>query len=175
MQKWHKQGLAALLLIIVLAGSLLASEPENELRQIPAEVPETKEGRPAHQAVEGSERAASSKELTNPFTMLHETRAERENAARAAAAEKRASSQTVPAAPIQPSVKVPEVKAAIPAEPVLRGLMSGAGGQLALIDWGGKSLMLGVGEEAEGIKVEAIENKRALVSTRQGEIWLDMP
>ena len=67
------------------------------------------------------------------------------------------------------------MKAAVPAEPVLRGLMSGAGGQLALIDCGGKSLMLGVGEEAEGIKVEAIENKRALVSTRQGDKWLDLP
>ena len=51
MQKWHKQGLAALLLIIVLAGSLLASESENELRQVPAEVPEPKEERPVHQAV----------------------------------------------------------------------------------------------------------------------------
>ena len=78
MQKWQKQGLAALLLLIVLAGSLFASEPEKELRQVPAEVPEPKEERPVHQAVEGSERAASSKELTNPFTMLHETRAERE-------------------------------------------------------------------------------------------------
>ena len=78
MQKWHKQGLAALLLLIVLAGSLFASEPEKELRQVPAEVPEPKEERPVHQAVEGSERAASSKELANPFTMLHETRAERE-------------------------------------------------------------------------------------------------
>ena len=175
MQKWHKQGLAALLLLIVLAGSLFASEPENELRQVPAEVPEPKEEWPVHQAVEGSERAASSKELANPFTMLHETRAEREKAAKEASAVKAAKPMTAPAAPVPPVAAAPEAATKAPAMPVLKGLMSGAGSQLALLDWGGKSLMLGVGEEAEGIKVEAIEDKRVLISTQQGEKWLDLP
>lgn len=174
MQGWKKSGLAALLLMAVMACYLSASEPEEELQLVRSqEAPERQEERPVHQAVEGSERAASAS-LGDPFTMLHETREEKAKAAskpKTAEAERK---PTSPEAPQQPAA-VPAIRPPAPVEPQLKGIISGGAGQLVLLDYGDKSLTIAVGEEAEGIKVEAVDAKRVLVSTPQGEKWLELP
>ena len=103
MQSWKKSGLAALLLIILLAGVLFASEPEDEvLLELPEQRAETEEKRPAHQSIAGSEQAAVSKGLKDPFTLLHETREEKGKAAEKKTAVQAAEQEKRPAPPISP-------------------------------------------------------------------------
>lgn len=174
MQDWKKSGLAALLLIIVLAGGIFASEPEEEASLALPEQAAKVEERPAHQAIMGSEQAAASEGLKDPFTLTHETRAERSKAAEKKPAVPRGGQETRPAAlpapPPVPASKVPTVQ-----EPKLTGIISGASGQLALVEYGDKSLTLAAGEGAGGLTVTAIEARRVLVSTPQGEKWLELP
>lgn len=174
MQDWKKSGLAALLLIIVLAGGIFASEPEEEASLALPEQAAKAEERPAHQAIRGSEQAAASEGLKDPFTLTHETRAERSKAAEKKPAVPRGGQEARPAAlpapPPVPASKVPTVQ-----EPKLTGIISGASGQLALVEYGDKSLTLAAGEGAGGLTVTAIEARRVLVSTPQGEKWLELP
>ncbi len=175
MQDWKKSGLAALLLIIVLAGGIFASEPEEEASLALPEQAAKVEERPAHQAIMGSEQAAASEGLKDPFTLTHETRAERSKAEEGKKpAVPRGGQETRPAAlpapPPVPASKVPTVQ-----EPKLTGIISGASGQLALVEYGDKSLTLAAGEGAGGLTVTAIEARRVLVSTPQGEKWLELP
>jgi hypothetical protein len=162
-----------LLLIVVLAGGLFASGREEEAEEIAlSEPPPQVEERPAHQVIEGSDRTG--KTLNDPFTMGHETREEKGKAAemqkvKARAAQERGPSQQPPAMPAQ----VPKV--AVVREPKLKGIISGASGQLALVDYGDRSLTLAVGEGADGIQLLAVEPKRVLVGTPQGEKWLELP
>ena len=175
MQSWKKSGLAALLLIILLAGVLFASEPEEEvLLELPEQRAETEEKRPAHQSIAGSEQAAVSKGLKDPFTLLHETREEKGKAAEKKTAVQAAEQEKRPAPPISPKAAMPPKPPAVQ-EPKLTGIISGAAGHLALIDYGEKSLTLSAGEGAEGIIVTAIEPRRVCVSTPQGEKWLELP
>jgi hypothetical protein len=173
LQDWKKSGLAALLPIVVLAGCLFASGREEEAEEIAlSEPPQQVEERPAHQVIEGSDRTG--KTLNDPFTMGHETREEKGKAAemqkvKARAAQERSPSKQPPALPAQ----VPKVAAF--QEPKLKGIISGASGQLALVDYGDRSLTLAVGEGADGIQLLAVEPKRVLVGTPQGEKWLELP
>lgn len=172
MQRWKKSGVAALILMAVMACYLSASAPEEEMQLVQPREPEMQEERPVYQSVEGSERAASAS-LRDPFTMLHESKEER---AKAASKPKAAESERKPASPALPQpAAVPAMKTPAPVEPQLKGIISGEAGQLALVDCGDKSLAIALGEEAEGIKLEAIENKRVLVSTPNGEKWLELP
>ena len=176
MQSWKKSALAALLLLVALAGCLFASEPEEDeggliLKEPPAK---TEERRPAHQAIAGSEQAAASKGLKDPFTLMHETREEKSQAAEKKTAAQAAKPEQSPALPMLPK-PAPAAKPPVVQEPKLTGIISGAAGQLALIDYGGKSLTLSAGEGAGGITVTAIEPRRVCVSTPQGEKWLELP
>lgn len=175
MQDWKKSGLAALLLIIVLAGGIFASEPEEEASLALPEQAAKAEERPAHQAIRGSEQAAASEGLKDPFTLTHETRAERSKAAEGKkSAVPRGRQETrnaaMSATPSVPTSKLPSVQ-----EPKLTGIISGASGQLALLEYGDKSLTLAAGEGAGGLTVTAIEARRVRVSTPQGEKWLELP
>lgn len=175
MQSWKKSGLAALLLIILLVGVLFASEPEEEvLLELPEQRAEIEEKRPAHQSIAGSEQAAVSKGLKDPFTLLHETREEKGKAAETKADVQAVGQEKRPAMPIS-AKPAPLPKPPVVQEPKLTGIISGAAGQLALIDYGGKSLTLAAGEGAEDITVTAIEPRRVCVSTPQGEKWLELP
>lgn len=174
MQDWKKSGLAALLLTVALAGALFASGMEEEAEEIAlSEPPPQVEERPAHQVIEGSDRTG--KTLNDPFTMGHETReekgkaAEKRKAAERVAGQEKISVSQLPPKPVQVT-QAPAVQ-----EPKLKGIISGASGQLALVDYGDRSLTLAVGEGADGIQLLAVEPKRVLVGTPQGEKWLELP
>lgn len=176
MQGWQKSGLAALLLLL-LAGVLLASEPEEDTALVLTESaaePAKAEERPAHQPIAGSDRAASA-ELKDPFTLAHETREgagklpEKKKTGKESAGQERR--QPLPRG-AQPA---PASQPPTPKEPKLTGIISGAAGQLALVDYGDKSLTLSAGEGSGGLQVLAIEAKRVLVKTPQGEKWLELP
>ena len=126
MQSWKKSALAALLLLVVLAGCLFASEPEEDeggliLKEPPAK---TEERRPAHQAIAGSEQAAASKGLKDPFTLMHETREEKSKAAEKKNAAQAAKPEQSPALPMLPK-PAPAAKPPVVQEPKLTGIISG--------------------------------------------------
>ncbi len=169
----------ALLLLLVLAGWLFLGEEneENELLLPVQEAVTDEQPKPVEtgfRAIAGTEEAAKAGELSNPFTMAHEKRHE-------------AASRTVVAAPQEPDGKAAG-QAASPAsqptvavlvkpsqEPRLSGVLTGPGGKIAVLEYDGKSLSLGEGEGAEGLTVAAIESRRVLVRSSQGEKWLEMP
>ena len=143
---------------------------------------------PSRLEVKGAEEAEAGGELRNPFSMLHETRAEMAAAPKPAkeakpqAAEKNENANAKPAKPPAAPVakdSAPAVDGAGTAEPqapalVLKGVASGNGQTLAVIRAGGRSHLVSEGEAVGGYTVASIGDDSVTLDGDGGTLVLQL-
>ncbi|MDY6269157.1 MAG: hypothetical protein SPL39_09385 [Selenomonadaceae bacterium] len=184
----------ALSVLLCFAAALLlwdaSSEEQLTLKQPPVETPSTaqKPNGPSRIEVKGSEEAEAGGELRNPFSMLHETRAEMAAASQSAkeatpqasekdetANAKAAKQSALPAAKTSASA-VEDMGAAEPQAPalVLKGVASGNGETVAVIRAEGKSKIVTEGENVGGYTVAAIDGDSVTLMGDGGTLVLQL-
>ena len=184
----------ALVLLLCFAAALFlwkdADDERLALKQPPAtSAPaESKQNGPSRFEVKGAEEAEAGGELRNPFSMLHETRAEMVAApkpvkeAKPQAAEKNETANAKPAKPPAAPVakdSAPAVDGAGTAEPqapalVLKGVASGNGQTLAVIRAGGRSHLVSEGEAVGGYTVASIGDDSVTLDGDGGTLVLQL-
>ena len=184
----------ALVLLLCFAAALFlwkdADDERLALKQPPAtSAPaESKQNGPSRLEVKGAEEAEAGGELRNPFSMLHETRAEMAAApkpvkeAKSQAAEKNETANAKPAKPPAAPVakdSAPAVDGAGTAEPqapalVLKGVASGNGQTLAVIRAGGRSHLVSEGEAVGGYTVAVIGDDSVTLDGDGGTLVLQL-
>ena len=184
----------ALVLLLCFAAALFlwkdADDERLALKQPPAtSAPaESKQNGPSRLEVKGAEEAEAGGELRNPFSMLHETRAEMAAApkpvkeAKSQAAEKNETANAKPAKPPAAPVakdSAPAVDGAGTAEPqapalVLQGVASGTGPTLAVIRAGGRSHLVSEGEAVGGYTVASIGDDSVTLDGDGGTLVLQL-
>ena len=184
----------ALVLLLCFAAALFlwkdADDERLALKQPPAtSAPaESKQNGPSRLEVKGAEEAEAGGELRNPFSMLHETRAEMAAApkpvkeAKSQAAEKNETANAKPAKPPAAPVakdSAPAVDGAGTAEPqapalVLKGVASGNGQTLAVIRAGGRSHLVSEGEAVGGYTVASIGDDSVTLDGDGGTLVLQL-
>lgn len=184
----------ALVLLLCFAAALFlwkdADDERLALKQPPAtSAPaESKQNGPSRLEVKGAEEAEAGGELRNPFSMLHETRAEMVAApkpvkeAKSQAAEKNETANAKPAKPPAAPVakdSAPAVDGAGTAEPqapalVLKGVASGNGQTLAVIRAGGRSHLVSEGEAVGGYTVASIGDDSVTLDGDGGTLVLQL-
>ncbi len=184
----------ALVLLLCFAAALFlwkdADDERLALKQPPAtSAPaESKQNGPSRLEVKGAEEAEAGGELRNPFSMLHETRAEMAAApkpvkeAKPQAAEKNETANAKPAKPPAAPVakdSAPAVDGAGTAEPqapalVLKGVASGNGQTLAVIRAGGRSHLVSEGEAVGGYTVASIGDDSVTLDGDGGTLVLQL-
>ena len=172
------------------ARSLCCSALRLTRKQPPVETPGTaqKPNGPSRIEVKGSEEAEAGGELRNPFSMLHETRAEMAAASQSAkeatpqasekdetANAKAAKQSALPAAKTSASA-VEDMGAAEPQAPalVLKGVASGNGETVAVIRAEGKSKIVTEGENVGGYTVAAIDGDSVTLMGDGGTMVLQL-
>ena len=183
----------ALALLLCFAAALFLWENVDDerlaLKQPPSSAPaDAKQNSPSRLEVKGAEEAEAGGELRNPFSMLHETRAEMAAAPKPAkeakpqAAEKNENANAKPAKPPAAPVakdSAPAVDGAGTAEPqapalVLKGVASGNGQTLAVIRAGGRSHLVSEGEAVGGYTVAAIGDDSVTLDGDGGTLVLQL-
>ena len=184
----------ALAVLLCFSAALLlwdaSSEEQLTLKQPPVETPSTaqKPNGPSRIEVKGSEEAEAGGELRNPFSMLHETRAEMAAASQSAkeatpqASEKDETANAKAAKqPALPAAKnsAPAVEDMGTAEPqapalVLKGVASGNGETVAVIRAEGKSKIVTEGENVGGYTVAAIDGDSVTLMGDGGTLVLQL-
>ena len=184
----------ALVLLLCFAAALFlwkdADDERLALKQPPAtSAPaESKQNGPSRLEVKGAEEAEAGGELRNPFSMLHETRAEMVAApkpvkeAKSQAAEKNETANAKPAKPPAAPVakySAPAVDGAGRVEPqapalVLKGVASGNGQTLAVIRAGGRSHLVSEGEAVGGYTVASIGDDSVTLDGDGGTLVLQL-
>ena len=183
----------ALALLLCFAAALFLWENVDDerlaLKQPPSSAPaDAKQNSPSRLEVKGAEEAEAGGELRNPFSMLHETRAEMAAApkpvkeAKSQAAEKNETANAKPAKPPAAPVakdSAPAVDGAGTAEPqapalVLKGVASGNGQTLAVIRAGGRSHLVSEGEAVGGYTVASIGDDSVTLDGDGGTLVLQL-
>ena len=183
----------ALALLLCFAAALFLWENVDDerlaLKQPPSSAPaDAKQNSPSRLEVKGVDEAEATGELRNPFSMLHETRAEMVAApkpvkeAKPQAAEKNETANAKPAKPPAAPVakdSAPAVDGAGTAEPqapalVLKGVASGNGQTLAVIRAGGRSHLVSEGEAVGGYTVAAIGDDSVTLDGDGGTLVLQL-
>lgn len=163
------------------AGFLYAGEEESPA---PAAVSDTersalpKSG--GRQEIAGWQKAEETETVRNPFSLRHETAEELSQAVpekpEKPVEKAQPSVQEMPKAkPPEPAGILPEAGEAPPAAPLLRGVLEGEGGKIAMIQIAGQTASLSAGESFQDCTVLAIEENSIVIQRRGQEKRLFLP
>lgn len=175
--------------IVSGAAFFYAGTAEEEAMPAPAKVSGTEKKTPSdfkgRQEIAGWQKAEETKAVRNPFSLRHETAEEKQQDVPETPKE----TKEKPAGKIQqPAPNFPEVQQAsaleVPAEtedvsaipaPVLKGLMEGERGRMAMVQIAGKTAALSVGETFQDCTVLAIEENSIIMENKGQERQLFLP
>lgn len=164
--------------ILAGAGFIYAGEESPPVPEVSGQEPRALPEPKGRQEIAGWQKAEETEAVKNPFSLLHETAEEERTAARVP--------EETPEKRILPSKALPEVKATKPAEisessgemasaPVLKGIMQGDTGRIALVQIAGQTASLFVGENFQDCTVLAIEESCIVIKYRGQERKLFLP
>ena len=172
-QKWL---VAASALLLLMLGTVWLPEDE-EVSVEAGDVPEEKQELPEKEGrwkILGEETTAKGEKLQDPFSQLHEGR---DGAAKKEILPSAGTEEAPPAAPIPPTVEAkPDAKPdQVSPEWVLKGILSGAEGRLAIVSNGKETRSVSVGEHFGDCVVEDIGEDFLIFSGNGGGGQLRLP